>query len=433
LHLQNFLEWVFEKSLATQSSLQMCASRAFYFALACGAELTMKDHYDLAGNFYIDESIKKAIFFHDTCCHEESELLADYLLYQAVNESTGSDLVFRWGDLADELIMMSDETQKTSGGSYTSYLWHCINFDGFLSSEEIFDRHNFDEWMQKYCPENIFHKEIFQAIQALIKHRADLDAMFEREYNEGIDEKTYEFSSSWWNQNQTKLSDDLRSILIRHRNIAHDWQFNGLQTRQLHLYYEANLLIVKCLKRCNANLQITKEIENTLLLPIAEIERIKRCPGFPDLEPNLQVSKIPACEASEYYQVILHLSNESLEVRVAVLKVVRRVSGLGIKDAKNIIESKNAIVVSGVHKIVAEYVKYKIEKASGIASIEKTDNLGDIPNNELFLPDFIDELEFYEVLTTEQKQEWKNRCIFASERRKRVKQLDREFLRSRKN
>ena len=59
----------------------MCASRAFYFALACGAELTIKDHYNLASNFYLDRDIKKAIFFHDTCCHKDSELLADYLLY----------------------------------------------------------------------------------------------------------------------------------------------------------------------------------------------------------------------------------------------------------------------------------------------------------------------------------------------------------------
>jgi NACHT domain len=273
LHLQSFLEWIFEKSLATQSSLTMCASRAFYFALACGAELTMKDHYDLTGNFYIDKSIKRAIFFHDTCCHEDSELLADYLLYQAVNESTGSDLVFRWGDLADELIMMSDETQKMPDRSYTDYLWNCINFDEYtLSSEKIFYRHNFDEWMQKYCPENIFHKAIFQAIQALTQHRADCNAMqnaMEGEYNQVIGVEIYEFSSSWWNQNQTKLSDDLRSILIRHRNIAHDWQFSGSQTRKLDLYYQANLLIVKCLKQCHTNLQTRKEIENTLLLPLA--------------------------------------------------------------------------------------------------------------------------------------------------------------------
>jgi hypothetical protein len=102
---------------------------------------------------------------------------------------------------------------------------------------------------------------------------------------------------------------------------------------------------------------------------------------------------------------------------------------MGFGDAKrNIVESTNGIVVSGVHKIVAEYVKYKLEKAGGIASFDKIDNLEDIPSNEGFLPDFIDEIEFYEVLTIEQKQEWKNRCIFASERRKRVKELCHELL-----
>jgi hypothetical protein len=59
------------------------------------------------------------------------------------------------------------------------------------------------------------------------------------------------------------------SILIHHRNIAHDWQFSGSQTRKLDLYYQANLLIVKCLKQCHTNLQTKKEIENTLLLPLA--------------------------------------------------------------------------------------------------------------------------------------------------------------------
>ena len=75
----------------------------------------------------------------------------------------------------------------------------------------------------------------------------------------------------------------------------------------------------------------------------------------------------------------------------------------------------------------SKYVKYKLEKAGGIALIDKTDDLGDIPRNERFLPDFIEEIEFYKVLTLEQKQEFKNRCIFASERRKGVQELCREI------
>jgi Ribosomal protein L7/L12 C-terminal domain len=151
-------------------------------------------------------------------------------------------------------------------------------------------------------------------------------------------------------------------------------------------------------------------------------------PSLSEPELNLQVGRIPALEASEYYRVILHhLSNESFEIKKTVLRLVLRFSGMSLGYAKNIVDSQNRIVISGVHKIVAEYVKYKLEKAGGIASIEKTDDLGDIPRNERFLPELIDELEFYEVLTLDQKQEFKNRCIFASERRKRAKELCREI------
>ena len=152
-------------------------------------------------------------------------------------------------------------------------------------------------------------------------------------------------------------------------------------------------------------------------------------PSLSEPELNLQVGRIPALEALEYYQVILHhLSNESLEIKSTVLRLVWRISGMGLGYAKDIVDSQNKIVISGVHQIVAEYVKYKLQKAGGIASIEKTDDLGDIPRNERFLPELIDEIEFYEVLTLDQKQEFKNRCIFASKRRKRAKKLCHEFL-----
>jgi hypothetical protein len=428
LHLQNFLNWTFEKSLATQSNLKMCAIRAFYFALTCGAEMTIEDYYDLGSNFYIDRTIEKAIFFHDTCCHEEFKLLADYLLYIAFNESMGTDLVFRWGDLADELIMISDEKPRMYGRRYTSYLWDCINFnEGRSSFEEIFYRHNFDKWLQKYYPENIFHKAIFQIIQTPIQHRADCHAMFEAEYNnEAVYEKVHEFSSSWWNFSADR-SYTLKDAIYQLIPSIASLQDQGYKLADISAYLSENGVAISYLTLG----QYLDEIQHEAWLIRREDE--PSCPGFPDLEPNLQFGKIPAFEASEYYQVIFHhLSNESLEVKTAVLRVVWRVSGIGIGDAKNIIESGN-VVISVVHKIVAEYVKYKLEKAGGIASIEKTDNLADIPRNERFLPDFIDELEFYEVLTTEQKQEWKNRCIFASERRKLVKKLYSEFLRSRKN
>ncbi len=203
-------------------------------------------------------------------------------------------------------------------------------------------------------------------------------------------------------------------------------QDQGYKLADISAYLSENGVVISYLTLG----QYLKEIQQEAWLIRSEDE--PSCPDFPDLELNLEFDKVIDSKDSDYYQVIFHhLADESLEVKVAVLKVVRRISGAGLKDAKDAIESTNVIVVSGVHKIVAEYAKYKIEKAGGITSIERTDNLGDIPRNERFLPDYIDELEFYEVLTLEQKQEWKNRCVFASARRKRVNKLYKEFLDSR--
>ena len=88
-----------------------------------------------------------------------------------------------------------------------------------------------------------------------------------------------EDANSWelkWERNFKELSEKLRIMLVKHRNIGHDWQFNKKQEELLDKYYYANKLLVDCL---NSDSYITPEvrsyIEDTLLLPIAEIEKHK--------------------------------------------------------------------------------------------------------------------------------------------------------------
>ncbi|MEA5595326.1 NACHT C-terminal helical domain 2-containing protein [Rivularia sp. UHCC 0363] len=80
----------------------------------------------------------------------------------------------------------------------------------------------------------------------------------------------------WWKVNGQKWTKLLREIMIEHRNIGYDWQFNKEQQDLLHKYCFANKVIVDCL---NSDLYITPKvrshIEDTLLLPITEIEKRK--------------------------------------------------------------------------------------------------------------------------------------------------------------
>jgi predicted NACHT family NTPase len=86
-------------------------------------------------------------------------------------------------------------------------------------------------------------------------------------------------SANWdvwsaWDQNYSQAwTAKLRSIIVQHRNLGHDWQFSDTQHQKLQQYYQANLLLVHCLNsECEVSRQVRQKIEESLLLPIASLE-----------------------------------------------------------------------------------------------------------------------------------------------------------------
>ncbi|HEY9876855.1 MAG TPA: NACHT domain-containing NTPase [Leptolyngbyaceae cyanobacterium] len=78
----------------------------------------------------------------------------------------------------------------------------------------------------------------------------------------------------WWQANGTTWTEQLRAVMIEHRNIGHDWQFTGAQQQLLQQYYDANKLLVDCLNSdCYVSREVRQEIEDSLLLPVSEIKR----------------------------------------------------------------------------------------------------------------------------------------------------------------
>jgi len=68
--------------------------------------------------------------------------------------------------------------------------------------------------------------------------------------------------------------DQLKYLMIKHRNIGHEWQFSDAQKQLLRQYYDANKLLVDCLNSdCYVSREVRQEIEDTLLLPMSEIEK----------------------------------------------------------------------------------------------------------------------------------------------------------------
>lgn len=83
------------------------------------------------------------------------------------------------------------------------------------------------------------------------------------------DQKAFKAFKAWWQTNGQAWAEQLRAVMIEHRNIGHDWQFSDSQKQLLQQYYNANQLLVDCLNsECYVSRDVRQQIEDTLLLPV---------------------------------------------------------------------------------------------------------------------------------------------------------------------
>ncbi len=75
-------------------------------------------------------------------------------------------------------------------------------------------------------------------------------------------------------------------------------------------------------------------------------------------------------EVEEKTAFDLVLDEVPADKKIAVLKIVREITGLGLKDAKDMVESTPKTVKEGIPKADAEAAKKQIEEAGGKASIK---------------------------------------------------------------
>lgn len=81
------------------------------------------------------------------------------------------------------------------------------------------------------------------------------------------------------------------------------------------------------------------------------------------------VAAAPAEAAEEQTEFDLMLTGQG-EKKIQVIKAVREITSLGLKEAKDLVESAPAAVLEGVSKDDAEGAKAKIEAAGGTAELK---------------------------------------------------------------
>jgi large subunit ribosomal protein L7/L12 len=83
-----------------------------------------------------------------------------------------------------------------------------------------------------------------------------------------------------------------------------------------------------------------------------------------------QAAAAPAEAAEEKTSFDLILENVPADKKIAVLKIVRNVTGLGLKESKDIVDNVPKLLKEGASKEESETIKKELEAAGGKVTIK---------------------------------------------------------------
>jgi large subunit ribosomal protein L7/L12 len=121
--------------------------------------------------------------------------------------------------------------------------------------------------------------------------------------------------------------------------------------------------------------QIVEELKTLTLLEASElVKKIEDTFGVDasaSMGGGMIMAAAPAAveEVEEKTEFNVMLDEVPADKKIAVLKVVRSLTGLGLKEAKELVESAPKLVREGLPKDAAEDAKKQIESAGGKVSL----------------------------------------------------------------
>ena len=116
---------------------------------------------------------------------------------------------------------------------------------------------------------------------------------------------------------------------------------------------------------------IVDELSGLTIIEAAELAKLlEEKWGVSAAAPVAVAAAAPAGEVAEEqteFDVVLVSSGDK---KIQVIKEVRAITGLGLKEAKDLVESAPKAIKEGVAKDEAEEIKKKIEEAGGQADVK---------------------------------------------------------------
>lgn len=122
--------------------------------------------------------------------------------------------------------------------------------------------------------------------------------------------------------------------------------------------------------------KLLEEISNLTLVEASELKKaLEDKFGVTAAAPMMMAGAAPAAtaEAAPAVEEKTEFDVELTEIganKINVIKVVREITGLGLKDAKDLVEAAPKAVKEGVSKAEAEEMKKKIEEAGAKVTLK---------------------------------------------------------------
>lgn len=119
---------------------------------------------------------------------------------------------------------------------------------------------------------------------------------------------------------------------------------------------------------------LVSSIEKMSVLDLAELVKLLEDKfGVSAAAPAMMTAAAPATAGAAAAEEKTSFNVELTEAgsnKIAVIKVLRELTGLGLKEAKDLVDAAPKIVKEGADKAAAEDMKKKIEEAGGKATLK---------------------------------------------------------------
>ncbi len=107
----------------------------------------------------------------------------------------------------------------------------------------------------------------------------------------------------------------------------------------------------------------------TLMDAAALVKELEEELGVSAAAPVAMAAAAPAAAVEEKTEFNVTLTDTG-DKKIQVIKVVRELTGLGLKEAKDLVDGAPKVVKEGVSKAEAETIKKKIEEVGGKIEIK---------------------------------------------------------------